>query len=95
MNTTSLVKGTSLEIIESQTQQDLLYWGLPNRVDEAKKKREVRAIFEVMANLAGAIDRTPSMEDVDGNIPMRHVSKQIKVGVDEVGVPIGSQKQNC
>ena len=64
-------------------------------MDEAKKKREVRAIFEVMANLAGAIDGTPSMEDVDGNIPMRHVSKQIEVGVDEDGVPIGSQKQNC
>ena len=46
MNTTSLVKGTSLENVESQRQQDQLYSGLPNRVEAARNKRDVRAIFE-------------------------------------------------
>ena len=49
-NTTSLVKGTSLETTKSQTQQDQLYSGLSNRVEEARKKREARAIFEVMVS---------------------------------------------
>ena len=41
----------------------------------ARNKREVRAIFEVMAYLVGAIDGTPSMiDEVD----------------DEDGIPIGS-----
>ena len=51
-------KGTSLETIESLTQQELLHSELPNRVEE-KKKRELKAVFEVMANLAGAIEATP------------------------------------
>ena len=58
-NTTLLKKSISFATIESQTQQDQLYSGLPNRVDEARKKREVRAIFEVMANLAIANEGTP------------------------------------
>ena len=44
------MKGTSLETTESQTQQDQLYSRLPNRVEEARKKREARAIFEVMVS---------------------------------------------
>ena len=92
MNTTSLVKGTSLENVESQTQQDQPYLGLPNRVEAARNKREVRAIFEVMANLVGAIDGTPSMIDEvdDDNTPLGHVSQQTKVGIDEDGFPTGS-----
>ena len=51
MNTTLLGKGTLLETIESQTQQNMLHLELPNRAEEAKKKREVKAIFEVMAEV--------------------------------------------
>ena len=60
---------------------------------EVQKKREAEAVFEVMANLAGAIVGTPSiMEDVDDNAPTGHVSKQIKEGINGDGVPIGSPK---
>ena len=79
-----MVEGTSLQTVESQTQLDQLYSGLPNRVEEAKKQRGVRAIFEVMASLAVADDGTPSMIDEE------HVSKQIKVEHGEDGFPIGS-----
>ena len=79
------------ETNESQPQQYVLYLELPNRVEEAKKKREVLAIFEVMADLAGTNEGTPSMkEEVDDDTPMGHVSKHIKVGIDGDGVPIGS-----
>ena len=45
----------------------------------------------MIADLAGAIDGTPSMmEDVDDISLTGHASKQIKVGIDEDGVPIGS-----
>ena len=37
---------------------------LPNLVEEVKKKREV------MANLAGTIEGTPSMMDVDEDAPL-------------------------
>ena len=41
-------------------------------------KREAKAVFEVMANLAGAIEAIPSMmENVDDDAPMGHVSKQM------------------
>ena len=44
-----------------------------------------------MANLAGAINETPSMMEVgDGNTPLGHVSKQITVSIGENGVPIWS-----
>ena len=49
--------------------------------------RELKAVFEVNANVAGAIEATPSMmEDVKDDA----VSKQMKVGVDGDGTPIGS-----
>ena len=81
-NTTSLVKGTSIETIDSQTQQDQLYSGLPNWAEEGRKTREVRAIFEVMASLAITNEETPSMiEEVgDGMGALGHVSKQMKLG---------------
>ena len=74
------MKGTSLETTKSQTQQDQLYPGLSNRVEEARKKREARSWL--MAN-----EGTPSMiEEVDDDMaPPRHVSKQTKVGHDEDG----------
>ena len=53
LKTTEFSMGTSLETIESLTQQKLLYWELPNRVEEVKKKREFKAVFEIMANLVG------------------------------------------
>ena len=60
-------------------------------MEEIKKQREVKAVFEVMANLAGAIEATPSMmEDVDDDAPLVHVSKQIKVGSDGDRIRIGS-----
>ena len=69
-NATSLNKVTLLETVGSQTRRHLLYSELPDRVDGVNK-REVKAVFEVMANLAGAIDGTSSMmEDVDDNAPM-------------------------
>ena len=59
-------------------------------VEEVKKKRELKAVLEVMAkNLAGDIDATPTtMEDVG------HVSKQIKVGIDGYGISIGSPNRS-
>ena len=73
--TTSLVEGTSPETIESQPQQDQLNSRLPNLAEEGGNKRE-----EVMANLVGAIDGTPSMVDEldDNNTPLEHVSKEKK-----------------
>ena len=38
-DTTSLVKGNSIETIESQTRQDQLYSGLPNLAEEGKNER--------------------------------------------------------
>ena len=70
-----------------------MYSELPNRVEEVKTKRELKAVFEVMANLAGDVDATSTMmEDVevDDGVPMRHVSKHINVGLDGDGVSIGS-----
>ena len=52
-----------------------------------KKKRELKAVFEVMANLAGDVE---ALEDVDDDTPMEHVSKQIKVGIDGDGISIGN-----
>ena len=66
-------------------------WNEISWVEEVKKKREVKAVFEVVAYLAGAIDGTPSMmEDVDDDVPMGHVSGQIEVGIDGDGIPTGS-----
>ena len=68
-------KETSLETIESQTQPELLYSELPNRVEEVKKKRELKSAFEVMANLAGDVDATPTMVEnveVDVGVPLGH-----------------------
>ena len=70
--------------MESQTQPELAVFELPNRVEEVKNKRELKAVFEVMANLAGDVDATP---DDDGGCggdggPMGHESKQIQVGID-------------
>ena len=67
--------------------QELLCSDLPHRVEEVKKKRELKAVFEVMANLAGDVE---ALEDVDDDTPMEHVSKQIKVGTDRDGIFIGS-----
>ena len=67
--------------------------GTPESGGGGKDKREVRAIFEVMANLVGATDGTPSMiDEVDDDMtPLVHVSKQMKKkGIDEDGIPIGS-----
>ena len=87
----SLNEGTSLENIESQTQQDLLYLELPNRVEEAKKKQDVRAMFEVMADVAGTNEGTPSMmEEVDDSTPLEHVSTKFRVVHHEDGTAIGS-----
>ena len=57
------MKGTSIETIESQTEQDQLYSGFPILAVEGRKKRQVRVVFEVMANLATAHEETPSMLD--------------------------------
>ena len=39
-----------------------------------------------MGDLAGAIDGTPSkIQEVDGNTPFAHVSKQLQVAHDEDG----------
>ena len=85
-------EGTSLEAVESQFQPELLYSGLPNRV-EVKKKPELKAVFEVMANLTGDVDAPPTMmEDVevDDGVQVEHVSKHIKVRIDGDGISIGS-----
>ena len=50
-------------------------------MEEVKKKRALKAVFEVMANLLDDVDATPTMmEDVevDDGVPMGHTSKQIK-----------------
>ena len=66
-------------------------WNEISWVEEVKKKREAKAVSEVVAYLAGAIDGTPSMmEDVDDDVPMVHVSGQIEVGIDGDGIPTGS-----
>ena len=44
----------------------LLCSELPNRVEEVKKNQDVKAVFEVIADLAGAIDGTPSMMEDGG-----------------------------
>ena len=75
-NPTLLNNETSLKIIESQTQQDLLYLELLNRVEEVNKKRELKVVLEFMANLSGDVDATPNEEVVDG-VPMGHKAKQI------------------
>ena len=92
---TSLVKGSSIETMESQTQQDQLYSGLPNWAEEGRKKRKVRAIFEVMACLAFPNEETPSMiEEVgDEMAALGHESKQIKLGHDGDGFPSESPKR--
>ena len=83
---TSLNEGTSLENIESQTQQHLLYLELLNRVEEEKKKQDVRAMFEVMADVAGTNEGTPSMmEEVYDSSPLEHVSTKFKVVYCEDG----------
>ena len=56
-------------------------------MEEVKKKRELKAVFEVVANLAGDVD---ALEDVDDDTPTEHVSKQIKVGIDGDGISIGN-----
>ena len=84
-NTTSVNKGTSLETIESQRSEICCVWN-----PEVKTKREVKAVFEVMADVAGAIEGTPLMMEDVGDAPMVHVSKQIKVGIDGDGILIGS-----
>ena len=51
-------------------------------MEEQKKTREVRAIFEVMAKFAGDVEATPSMMedvDVDDDVPMGHVSKPMEM----------------
>ena len=52
-------------------------------------------MFEVTANLAAANEGTPSMiDEVDDDMaPVVHVSRQIKVGRDEDGIPNGSPKR--
>ena len=85
-------KGTSFETIESQTQQDF-YSELPIQSDEVKKKRELKAVFEVMAKLAGDVEATPLMKnyvEVDDDVSMEHMSKHIKVGIDGDGISMGS-----
>ena len=63
-------------------------------MEDAKKKREVKAISDVMGDLAGAIDGTPSMiEEVDGNTPFAHASKQLQVAHDEDGFPNAGPKR--
>ena len=42
-----------------ETQQGQLYSGLPDMAEEGRKKREVRAVFEVMANVAFAHEGDP------------------------------------
>ena len=88
-----MVERTSLETIKSQTQQDLQNLDLPNGMKEETKKRELKAVSEFMANLAGDVDATPTMmvdEVVDNGLPMVHVAKQKKVGVDGDDISIGS-----
>ena len=61
----------------------------------AKKKREVRAIFDVMAILAGAIAGTPSMMEEVGDemAALGHESKQIQLGHEGDGFPNVSPKR--
>ena len=77
-NTTSLNKGTSLETIERQNAARIAVFRTPKSGGGGQEE-------------ARGQNGTPSMmEDVDDNAPMGHVSKQIKVGIDEDGVPFGS-----
>ena len=76
-DTTLLVKATSIETIESQRQQDQLYSGLPNLVEEGKHERPL-PFSDVMANLATVHEETPSLLDEDDDTtPMRQVSKSL------------------
>ena len=86
---------TSIETIDSQTQPDQLHSGLPNWVEEGKKTRKVRAIFEVMASLAITNEETPSMiEEVgDDMAELGHVSTQMKLGHEGDGFANGHPKR--
>ena len=77
------------ETIESQTQQDQTNSGLPNLAVDGRKKGEVRAVVEAMADLGVAHEETPS----DDMTEFGHVSKQIKLGLEGEGLPHGSPKR--
>ena len=51
MKTTEYLKGTALETIESESQQDQLYSGLPNAAQEGRKRRGAIAVFDIMTSL--------------------------------------------
>ena len=74
------LKGTSLETIECQSQQDLLFSALPNFAEEGRKRREAILVFDVMPSLAEMPVGTLSLDDMSN---VRLVAKAHKREGDE------------
>ena len=80
------MKVTTFETIESQRQPDGLYSGLPNRVEESRKRSEANAVFDVMARLATVPASTQSVLETvedDNMSDVSHVAKYQKRAGDE------------
>ena len=89
------MKGTAIETLRTKYKRTKLYSGPPNLADEGWKKREVIAVFDVMAQLATIKVGTPSLlddEDDDKN-PVEYMSKSSKLGLERKALPQRSQKR--
>ena len=78
-DTTTLVKGSSIETFVSQTQQDQLYSGLPNLTGRKENKRPSPYLTSWLI-LVTVQAGTPSLHDEDDDRTPGHVSKSIKLG---------------
>ena len=95
-DTTSLVKGIAIETFRTKYKGTKLYSGPPNLADEGWKKREVIAVFDVMAHLATMKVGTPSLldDENDDKNPVTHVSKSTKLGREGKSVAAKKPKTN-
>ena len=102
-DTTSLVKGTPLETIEGQTQQELLYKNLENYVvtrgsEVALGVDQARAMLEVVAEAAKAQAATQSMlalqdEDTTDAVRRPKVQRTDRNGFEVVINPIENRRR--
>ena len=85
INPTKYLKESSLETINCQSQQDLLFSALPNLAEEGRKRREAIPVFDVMPSLAEMPVGTPSLLDTDEDdmFNVRRVAKAQKWEGDE------------
>ena len=85
INPTKYLKGTSLETIDCQSEQDLLCSARPNMAEDVRERREAIPVFDVMPSLAEMPVGTPSLLDTDEDdmSNVRHVSKAQKREGDE------------